>query len=143
MRIYLFFLLDAFIIFGLWELGFLEYMVKSDKTYISMVIIGIVYMSNFLFLAKSKTYMPDLYITIDEWIDYVIESLPALGLLGTVVGFIIMFTSLFGDVSGLSIDYIKNVMFPVLTSGIGTALVTTLVGMVGSLYVAFKNLVLK
>ncbi len=71
---------------------------------------------------------------------FFVHLLVKLGLLGTVVGFVLMLTS-FADVSSIEFSDLQD-MIGKMALGMGVALTTTLVGLVGSMLLGFQYLML-
>ncbi len=67
---------------------------------------------------------------------FFVDVMIKLGLLGTIVGFILMLGSV-ADTSNLDLNAMQKVMQQ-MSSGMGTALYTTLAGITGSLLLAFQ-----
>ena len=87
---------------------------------------------------------------LDVWADrlrgpvdtgwFLVDTTIRLGLLGTIVGFILIFTSL-GDVSIDGAEGLRELLVA-MSGGMGTALFTTLAGLVGATLLAVQYLVL-
>lgn len=71
---------------------------------------------------------------------FFVHLLVKLGLLGTVVGFVLMLTS-FADISSIEFADLQD-MIGRMALGMGVALTTTLVGLVGSMLLGFQYLML-
>lgn len=71
---------------------------------------------------------------------FFVHLLVKLGLLGTVVGFVLMLTS-FADVNSIEFADLQD-MIGKMALGMGVALTTTLVGLVGSMLLGFQYLML-
>jgi len=71
---------------------------------------------------------------------FLIDVLLKLGLLGTIVGFILMLGSV-ADTSSLDVNTMQKVLKQ-MSSGMGTALYTTLAGLVGSMSLGLQYLLL-
>lgn len=71
---------------------------------------------------------------------FLVDTTVRLGLLGTIVGFILIFTSL-GDVSIDGAEGLRELLVA-MSGGMGTALFTTLAGLVGATLLAVQYLVL-
>ena len=71
---------------------------------------------------------------------FFVHLLVKLGLLGTVVGFVLMLTS-FSDVSSIEYSDLQD-MIGKMALGMGVALTTTLVGLVSSMLLGFQYLML-
>jgi flagellar motor component MotA len=67
---------------------------------------------------------------------FFVDAMIKLGLLGTIVGFILMLGSV-ADTSNLDLNAMQKVMQQ-MSSGMGTALYTTLTGITGSLLLAMQ-----
>ncbi len=99
-------------------------------------------------LAASGDGAPDELL--DIWADrlrspvdtgwFLVDTTIRLGLLGTIVGFILIFTSL-GDVSIDGAEGLRELLVA-MSGGMGTALFTTLAGLVGATLLAVQYLVL-
>lgn len=116
------------IAFLLAEKGILLHLHEMDTTFISIGILVAFVISHFFILYAIKQHSPEL----EDRLWYVAESLISVGMVGTVVGF----TMVFGDAFiGLDINDPDTVteLLVTLGSGVGTALITTLTGLVSSL----------
>jgi hypothetical protein len=68
---------------------------------------------------------------------FLAEVCLALGMIGTVTGFLIMLVSAFEGIDVSNISTVQNSLAQ-MASGMGTALYTTLVGLVSSLFIKFQ-----
>lgn len=71
---------------------------------------------------------------------FLIDVLLKLGLLGTIVGFILMLGSV-ADTASLDVNTMQKVLKQ-MSNGMGTALYTTLAGLVGSMSLGLQYLLL-
>lgn len=108
--------------------GVLDMILVADPTYISVFIL-IVHTITVLIIGY-YTYRADLSNVEPLW--FVSETQLGLGMLGTLVGFIIMFSGAFA--SGVSVENIKAVITSIAL-GVGTAVWTTLVGLASGLII--------
>ena len=71
---------------------------------------------------------------------FLVDTAVRLGLLGTIIGFILIFTSL----SSVSIDGAEGLreLLVAMSGGMGTALLTTLAGLIGATLLAMQYLIL-
>ena len=69
---------------------------------------------------------------------FIVDSLVKLGLLGTIVGFILMLGSV-ADTASLDVNTMQKVLKQ-MSNGMGTALYTTLAGLVGSMSLGLQYL---
>ena len=102
-------------------------MVSKDSTYITVGIIVIFLMAHFAVAKLSVS--EDKQLSARLW--YTAEALIAAGMMGTVVGFIMLFGEAFAAIDVNDPETIANVLTD-MASGMGTALVTTLMGLVSS-----------
>lgn len=116
----------------LYYTGFYEELKEKDTTYISFIIIAI-YMIASVYLGK-VSLDKDRGKPVDKGINagyYIYDLLPILGLIGTVVGFIMMFGGSFAEINTSDAQSVRDALLT-MALGISTALYTTLVGMVCS-----------
>ena len=139
--------------------GIGEFIYRSDQTYISWGIIA-VYLIGSLALGKVahrchrmvfknediedkashvEVYFKEKHLGIAN---YCVETLTSLGLLGTIIGLILMVVGAFADLDISNQQSVKESLVA-MASGVGTALVTTLVGLVTALLLRFNILVTK
>jgi len=120
-------------LFLCWQFGFLTTLYNTDVTYISWLITGLYIVLSLR--AGWKIHMFD--ITNDkqsssrpEW--YMSEMLLSLGMVGTVIGFIYMLSTMFTDINVQDINSVQYALGQMAT-GMGTALWTTLTGLICSI----------
>ncbi len=89
---------------------------------------------------NQTTSLPEIYSdrlkATHDYGWFFVDSMIKLGLLGTIVGFILMLGSV-SDTANMDINAMQKVMQE-MSSGMGTALYTTLVGLIGSLLLALQ-----
>jgi len=115
--------------------GIGEFILKSDATFISWGVLAMAFGASLHLGYKLREYSKshigsnrkDFKVT-----EYFIELCTSLGLLGTIIGLIMMVVGAFADLDVTSQESVKESMLA-MSSGIGTALVTTLVGLVCAL----------
>jgi len=116
-----------------YHLGVVNMLLAGDKTYLTYGIFGLYWVFTFYigsFFVKHKLKPLNYYI-LPSFIHYMPDLMVSLGLLGTFIGFGIMLnTNLAIDIT--SAKEIKEVMTG-MSSGLGTALYTSIVGLVCSL----------
>lgn len=105
------------------QAGLLQTVWDGDPTHLSAVIFAV-------FLAG----LFSLAIDRQHFARFVERRLVLLGLIGTVIGFVIALSGVSPESAG-DIDQVSG-MVANLISGLGTAMYTTLVGAVGSLWLA-------
>lgn len=123
-----FFCLQVFAAVLGFHFGILDMIIAADPTFISLFIL-IVHAVTVLIIGY-YTYKKDLSNIEPLW--FVSETQLGLGMVGTLVGFIIMFSGAFAV--GISPENIKNVI-TAIALGVGTAIWTTLVGLSSGLII--------
>ena len=103
---------------------------SADQTKISFVILTIWSIASIFLLYKILKPNADVN---DELLWFTSESLVTLGLIGTVSGFILMLYSAFSDIDVSNIDSL-TASLEQMSTGMSTALTTTLVGLISSLH---------
>jgi hypothetical protein len=106
----------------------LDMIIAADPTYISLLILCIHAVT--VLIIGYYTYKRDLSNLEPLW--FVSETQLGLGMVGTLVGFIIMFSGAFA--TGLTAENIKTVI-TAIALGVGTAIWTTLVGLTSGLII--------
>jgi hypothetical protein len=123
---------SVFAAFLMYYFGILDMVLLGDKTYISMGILGAYFV---LSLENLRIhYNP---ISTDEMVRgspydiqwFYSEQLMTLGMIGTVIGFLIMLSTAFVNVDVTSVNDMKDVIGN-MAMGMGTALWTTLFGLI-------------
>lgn len=122
--------------------GIGEFIHKSDSTFISWGILGVAFFASLHLGYKLKSYTRAKLLNEDVQQDfkvteYFIETCTSLGLLGTIIGLIMMVVGAFADLDVTNQESVKESMLA-MSEGIGTALVTTLVGLVCALLLRFQ-----
>ena len=120
-------------LFVFWRLGYVDLVLKSDQTYLSVVIF-------FMFLVGCGfTWWGDKIVHADatgfDKADWLRRRLVNFGFIGTMLGFIIALSGVDAD-SANSIEAIRP-MVAQLISGMGVALFTTLVGLITAEWLGF------
>lgn len=94
-----------------------------DTSYISSAILGLFLVAHFLVPAAISS------TAIEEKLWFLAEVMIAMGLLGTIWGFMLMFNEAFANLDTSSPEAISAVLTD-LAMGMGVALVTTLTGLI-------------
>ena len=124
---------------GEYFMGIVEYILINDMTYLSSAILGIyLYVSAWI---GTRAYRVDRehYFFKSETKKYwfLAESCMGLGMIGTLVGFLIILSTAFSDIDVTSTESMRQVIGN-LASGMGTALVTSLVGLSLSILLKYQ-----
>lgn len=115
-----------------------EFLNQNDNTYISILIvcIGLIFTIS---LAFNYNRVSDGYSNV-YW--YFSDMVLSLGMIGTLIGFLIVLGQAFVDIDPSNIDSMKNAII-VLSSGMSTALVTTLTGLVVSVWMKMQLVIIE
>ena len=121
--------LMAFGTYGLYQFGQLQYIFDADQSGISVLIFGIfgmvtIWIGWLTWKANKGTQPTDTQID-DAY--FVADAMTALGLIGTIVGLIMILGPAFENIDVSDTATIEAAI-KLMTQGMGTALVTTLVG---------------
>lgn len=117
----------ALVLTVLLEFNGFEYMLNSDVTYISFVVL-VLWALTSLSIGRI-TYK---YGQPTETMWFTAESCMTLGMIGTVLGFMFMLSTSFTNIDPSNAEAMKDVI-SAMAQGMGTALLTTFVGLVASL----------
>ncbi len=120
-------------LFVFWRLGYVNLVLESDQTYLSVVIFCM-FLIGCGFTWWGKRIVHDEATGFDK-ADWLRRRLVSFGFIGTMLGFIIALSGVNAD-SANSIDAIRP-MVTQLISGMGVALFTTLVGLITSEWLGF------
>ena len=125
---WLFFVLQIIILASAYVYELHLYILNNDQTYISFVLIGIWLLTSSMIgykLLKNIT-------TSNEKFWFIAETCMAIGMMGTVLGFILMLGgSNLASIDPSDVEGMKGVIGQ-LASGMSTALLTTLTGLIVS-----------
>lgn len=124
------------ILFGVsFHFGSYEYLLNNDLTRLSFVITAIWIVTSFVIGVKTFNDSQNYSKT---W--FVSDSCMTVGMIGTVVGFMLMLGSSFANIDPSNTVQTKQVISD-MASGMGTALLTTLVGLIASLFLKIQLIV--
>lgn len=115
--------------FVAYNFGFVDALLTKDKTYLSFVIITIFIFSSFY--AGWLTWQQQTTGSGIKFLWFVTELLLAIGMIGTVIGFILMLGNSFETLNITDTGSVKTALQD-MALGMSTALYTTLVGLICS-----------
>ena len=125
---WLFFVLQIIILGASYVYELHLYILNNDQTYISFILIGIWLLTSMRIGYKLKKEIT----TSNEKFWFIAETCMAIGMMGTVLGFILMLGgSNLASIDPTDVEGMKNVIGQ-LASGMATALLTTLTGLIVS-----------
>lgn len=131
-------LLLVFLYVALLPLGGYEFILANDFTYLSFVNLFILVATSFwigLRVATGKRSGTEL-----QW--YLADSVLSLGMVGTLFGFLMVLYSTFDGIDVSDTDSMKKAIES-LANGMGTALLTSLVGLVSSIIMKLQLVILE
>jgi len=115
--------------------NFDTFLFENDLTKLSLVIVSLFVICTSVIgykIWKSAIQRKKIYNYQTEW--FVSEVLISLGMIGTVIGFIFMLYSVFGNLNIQDTAAIQQSLGS-MAKGMGTALLTTLVGLISSVLI--------
>lgn len=115
-------------LFALHNYSLLEYVLGMDSTLITPAILVIFAIAHFVVLKLVTS--PSETLELRLW--FAAEMLIAIGMIGTVVGFTMLFGEAFSNIDVEDTASIAAVLVDI-AQGMGTALITTLTGLICSL----------
>jgi|TARA_B110000285_G_scaffold130018_1_gene146178 hypothetical protein len=125
---WLFFVLQIIILGASYVYELHLYILNNDQTYISFILVGIWLLTSMRIGYKLKKEIT----TSNEKFWFIAETCMAIGMMGTVLGFILMLGgSNLASIDPTDVEGMKNVIGQ-LASGMATALLTTLTGLIVS-----------
>jgi len=126
------------------QIGISHYLLVQDGTKISILILTIL-LSCSLFVGY-KSYAKQFKNRVVtqssvEPIWFFSDAVLSIGMVGTLVGFLIVLTTTFSNITDYSPEELKNII-GTLASGMGIALITSLTGLLSSILLKFQLVLL-
>ena len=120
--------------YAAYHFGFVNYLLETDTTYLTFGIFVVFQVANAYLLLKSWQTKNGKYFESDRYgpLWFTSDALLSLGMVGTLIGFITVLSTAFGSIDAADPEQLKMVL-AVLATGMGTALTTTLLGLITSL----------
>lgn len=123
--------------------GFFGFLYLNDLTRLSFTILFIFWATTVMI--GYKTYQNKIsgetYSDFEfEW--FTSEAILSIGMIGTVIGFIYMLYSVFDDLDFENVAKLQESMM-LMAQGMGTALLTTLVGLISSVIIKFQLMIVE
>lgn len=122
--------------------GFTNLLLNGDPTRIGFFILVMFFLTS-TYVGKqtydfsAKHILPDLK---PQW--FIAQIFTTLGMIGTVIGFLLLLTQVFVDLDVSNNASLQNALVK-MTTGMGTALLTTLLGLVCSSLLKIQLLILE
>ena len=118
--------------------GAVDFMINNDFTYLSFVNIAILY--GFTVSVMYKAFIKNMETTDSEW--FLSDAVLSIGMVGTLSGFLVVLYSTFQGLDPSNTDSMRTAI-ETLASGMGTALLTSLVGLIASLIMKYQLVTLE
>ena len=118
--------------------GAVDFMINNDFTYLSFVNIAILY--GFTVNIMYKAFTKNMETTDSEW--FLSDAVLSIGMVGTLSGFLVVLYSTFQGLDPSNTDSMRTAI-ETLASGMGTALLTSLVGLISSLIMKYQLVTLE
>jgi hypothetical protein len=118
--------------------GAVDFMINNDFTYLSFVNIAILY--GFTVNIMYKAFTKNMETTDGEW--FLSDAVLSIGMVGTLSGFLVVLYSTFQGLDPSNTDSMRTAI-ETLASGMGTALLTSLVGLIASLIMKYQLVTLE
>ena len=119
------------LILGQYFFGLTGLLLEADSTYLSFVILAI----SLIATASMPFKQTDVH-----W--FASDAVLSIGMVGTLFGFLLVLGQSFGDIDTSSLESMTQAI-STLASGMSTALVTSLVGLVASLWLKMQLVILE
>ncbi len=119
-----------------WHYGYVDYVLANDVTRLSVVIAAVfISASAYVGVLAGRGKPPTKML----W--FIAGSCTKLGLLGTVGGLMIMMSANFSDIGNPDVNVIEGVITAMI-SGMGTAMLTTLIGIMAAMMLEMQLVIL-
>ena len=117
--------------------GGVAFLLANDFTYISFAILAI--LTIFTIRSLYQTYFANFETSESQW--FVADAVLSMGMVGTLAGFLVVLYSTFVGLDVGDTESMKRAI-EILATGMGTALLTSLVGLVASLIMKFQLVII-
>lgn len=128
-----------------YKLSLFNFILSNDPTYITFSVIIVFILTTLVIGYHSyKLQIKNIYPSESKlsplW--FSADAVMSLGMVGTLLGFLMVLTSAFQDVDTSSAEAMKEVIGQ-LAKGMGTALLTSLAGLIASIILKFQLVMLE
>lgn len=117
--------------------GFIDLMWHADLTHLS-VAIGVMWLVGTIDVGRRTHQVLSGLWSEPRLSWFLADAVTMVGMIGTLIGFIVMVGSSISDLGGVVNDDTLKTMLTSLTTGFGTAVWTTLIGLIASLSIKFQ-----
>jgi hypothetical protein len=126
------------LIFGQYQYNLMSTLYEADSTLLTFFILGITLLTSVVMGVKSGKIKDEE----NNMFWFVSDAVLSLGMVGTLFGFLLVLGSAFMEIDTSSTESMTKAI-AVLASGMSTALVTSLVGLVSSLWLKLQLVILE
>jgi uncharacterized membrane protein YuzA (DUF378 family) len=119
------------LVVGHFKFDLFQSLLEADSTYLTFVIIGI------SLVTSASMYFKQTDV---HW--FASDAVLSIGMVGTLFGFLLVLGQSFSEIDTSSMESMSNAI-GTLASGMSTALVTSLVGLVASLWLKLQLVILE
>lgn len=126
------------------QIGISHYLLVQDGTKISILILTILLACSLFVGYKSYIKQFKNRVVTQNSIEpiwFFSDAVLSIGMVGTLVGFLIVLTTTFSNITDYSPEELKNII-GTLASGMGIALITSLTGLLSSILLKFQLVLL-
>jgi len=137
-------LVGASVFAGSYYLNIVSFVLENDPTYITvgiaaLFVITTLWIGTLSWRVQNGTKLSENN-TMPTW--FIADAVMSIGMVGTLLGFLIVLTSAFQNVDTSDTQAMQDVIGQ-LASGMGTALLTSLMGLVSSVILKFQLVMLE
>lgn len=126
------------------QIGISHYLLVQDGTKISILILTILLACSLFVGYKSYVKQFKNRVVTQSSVEpiwFFSDAVLSIGMVGTLVGFLIVLTTTFSNITDYSPEELKNII-GTLASGMGIALITSLTGLLSSILLKFQLVLL-
>lgn len=132
MKWWLVFVIQSILLGTVYYFDLFTYVYENDRTYISL---GLMLLWLLLSISIGLQTYYEKHPTNFQW--FITDSCMTIGMVGTVIGFILMLGSSLSDLDPGNTESMKNALAD-MSLGMSTALLTTLAGLIASLFLKLQ-----
>jgi hypothetical protein len=120
-----------------WYFGYIDYVMNNDSTRLSVIILILFICSSVWVGVLAVKDRPPTQIL---W--FMADTLTGLGMMGTVIGVAMVLIPTLSSISSTDVEVIVEALM-VITGGVGTALITTIVGLGSAMLLKLELVILE
>ncbi len=120
-----------------WQFGYVNYVLEHDSTRLSIIILALFLCSSVWVGVLAARGKPPTQIL---W--FMADTLTGLGMMGTVIGVAMVLIPTLSSIASTDVEVIVEALM-VITGGVGTALITTIVGLGSAMLLKLELVILE